>query len=272
MLPRMQIQTADEVWARIAEAAAATQKQGGRGVLATDADGTLWSGDVGDDLFHAFIERATVHAPALDGIKREARDHGLSDAGSGPDVARRVLAAYEAGRFPEERIFEIMAWCFAGSTRAEALAFARDALSRVGLESRMHREVMGLLARARKAGVDVLLVSASPLAAVVAGGERAGFDEAHVVAARARYDGDRMLPEAERPIPYAGGKVVRLREHLGPDRPLLAAFGDNAFDVDLLKSAQVGVAVRPKPRLRERAAMVPGLVELQAEQVYGSQT
>jgi phosphatidylglycerophosphatase C len=262
MLPPMQIQTADEVWARIAEAAAGA---GGRGVLATDADGTLWSGDVGDDLFHAFIAHATVHAPALEGMKREARDHGLSDAGSGSDVARRILTAYEAGTFPEERIFEMMAWCFAGSTRAEALAFARDALSRVGLEARMHREVMGLLARARKAGLDVLLVSASPLAAVVAGGERAGFDEAHVVAARARYEGDVMLPEAERPIPYGNGKVVRLREHLGPERPLLAAFGDNAFDVDMLGSARIGVAVRPKPRLRERAAMVAGLVELKAE-------
>lgn len=263
MLPAMQIQTADEVWARILEAMAAAKEHGG--VLATDADGTLWSGDVGDDLFDAFIERGTVHPTALEGMRREARDHGLSDAGSGHEVARRIQAAYQAGSFPEERLFELMAWCFAGSTRAEALAFAREALSRVGLEARMHREVMGLLARARKAGLHVLLVSASPLAAVVAGGERAGFDEAHVVAARAKYDGEVMLPEAERPIPYGGGKVVRLRERLGPDRPLLAAFGDNAFDVDLLRSARVGVAVRPKPRLRERAGMVAGLVELKAE-------
>ena len=40
--------------------------------------------------------------------------------------------------------------------------------------------------------------------------------------------------------------------------------GDNAFDVALLLQARVPVAVRPKPRLRERAAEVPGLVELRA--------
>ena len=47
--------------------------------------------------------------------------------------------------------------------------------------------------------------------------------------------------------------------------PLYAALGDNGFDVALLASARVGIAVRPKPRLRERAAEVPGLVELARE-------
>jgi phosphoserine phosphatase len=86
-----------------------------------------------------------------------------------------------------------------------------------------------------------------------------------VVAARSLWDGDVMLPDVDRPIPYAGGKVQRLREHIGPDRPLYATLGDNGFDVALLASARVGIAVRPKPRLRERAAEVPGLVELARE-------
>jgi phosphoserine phosphatase len=43
---------------------------------------------------------------------------------------------------------------------------------------------------------------------------------------------------------------------------LLAAFGDNAFDVALLAEASVGVAVRPKDALRARAGEVSGLVEL----------
>jgi phosphoserine phosphatase len=85
------------------------------------------------------------------------------------------------------------------------------------------------------------------------------------VAARPRYEGDVMLPEVDRPIPYGAGKVTRLDERIGPSRILFAAFGDNAFDVALLASARVGVAVRPKPRLRERAHEVPGLVELTPE-------
>jgi phosphoserine phosphatase len=66
----------------------------------------------------------------------------------------------------------------------------------------------------------------------------------------------------ERPIPYGAGKMARLREAIGHDRPLYASFGDNGFDVALLAGASVPVAVRPKPRLRARAAEVPGLVEL----------
>ena len=71
-----------------------------------------------------------------------------------------------------------------------------------------------------------------------------------------------MVAGVERPIPYGPGKVTRLREHLGAERSLYAAFGDNVFDVALLSTARVPVAVRPKPRLRAQAAQVPGLVEL----------
>jgi phosphoserine phosphatase len=44
-----------------------------------------------------------------------------------------------------------------------------------------------------------------------------------------------------------------------------AAFGDNAFDVPLLKQAAVPVAVRPKAKLRRLEHEVPGIVELMAD-------
>jgi phosphoserine phosphatase len=253
----MELQSPDRVWSRIAEA----QEIGPRGVVASDGDGTLWSGDVGEDLFHAFIERGRVCEPGLSALRREARDHGLSDAGTGTDVAQRINEAYEKGQFPEERVFEIMAWCFAGWTRGEVAAFARETVERRGVRGRLHHEVLAVLERARQAGLEVVLVSASPLAVVEAAGALAGFDEAHIVAARSRYDREIMMAEAIRPIPYGGGKVTNLLARIG-QRPLLAAFGDNGFDVDMLASARVGVAVRPKPRLRERAEKVPGIVEL----------
>ena len=75
-----------------------------------------------------------------------------------------------------------------------------------------------------------------------------------------------MGPAAvEAPIPYGPGKVHALRERIGASRPLYAAFGDNAFDVALLNEAFIPVAVRPKPRLRERAAEVQNLVETARE-------
>jgi phosphoserine phosphatase len=71
-----------------------------------------------------------------------------------------------------------------------------------------------------------------------------------------------MRPDVHRPIPYGSGKVTRLRERVGGTRPLYAAFGDNAFDVAMLASADIPVAVRPKARLRQQAGAVPGIVEL----------
>ena len=67
--------------------------------------------------------------------------------------------------------------------------------------------------------------------------------------------------DVDRPIPYGPGKVHRLRARIG-NRPVLAAFGDNAFDVALLSESRVPVAVRPKQALRGRAGEVPELVEL----------
>jgi phosphoserine phosphatase len=252
------LQSADQVWLRIAEEA---RRRGG-GVIASDGDGTLWSGDVGEDLFHELVERGPIADLALQAMRRDALEHALSDAGSGSDVARRIYAAYRAGRFPEERVCEMMTWCFAGWTRGRLEAFAHDVVDRCGLEGRLHREVFQVLGRARAAGIPTLLVSASPLAVVVAAGARVGFAPDQVVATRARFEGEVMLPEVERPIPYGPGKVSRLLERVGPDGILYAAFGDNAFDVALLASARIGVAVRPKTRLRERSHEVPGLVEL----------
>jgi phosphoserine phosphatase len=254
----VELQTADQVWTRIEAAVRASAG----GVIATDGDGTLWTGDVGEDLFHAFLEHGRVEAPADEGLRLEARQHGISDAGGGGDVARRVYDAYVEGRFPEERICEIMTWCFAGWTREEVRLFARDVIERGGLAARLHGEVLRVLERARAAGIETILVSASPIAVVVEAGGRVGFTEDRVVAARPRYEADRMVATAEQPIPYAGGKVRRLRERIGESRTIYAAFGDNAFDVALLASAHVSVAVRPKARLRARAAEVPGLLEL----------
>ncbi len=258
MLPAVNLQNADEVWARI-ESIARTRPGG---VVATDGDGTLWSGDVGEDLFHAFLEHGRVEPRAVDGIRRDAREHGLSDAGLGVDVARRIYSAYLEGRYPEERVCELMAWCFGGWTTEELRSFARDVVERGGLGARLHGEVSRVLDRARGAGIAIVLVSASPRAVVVEAASRVGIGEDQVVAATTPLEGGVVQPDVRRPIPYGDGKVARLREQIGPAREIYAAFGDNSFDVALLSSAAIGVAVRPKARLRARAHEVPGIVEL----------
>jgi phosphatidylglycerophosphatase C len=134
-----------------------------------------------------------------------------------------------------------------------------------GLAGRLQSELLRVLERVRAAGIEAVLVSASPIDVVLEAGSQTGFDEGHVVAALPRYLGDVVVADVERPIPYAEDKVGRLRERIGGGRVLYAAFGDNAFDVPLLASARVPVAVRPKVRLRERASEIPALVELARE-------
>jgi phosphoserine phosphatase len=254
----VELWTGDRVWAHIEQLA----REEAGGLIAMDADGTLWGGDVGDDLFHAFMRHGRVEPPAFDVLREQARHHELSDAGSGSDVARRIYAAYVEGRFPEEGMCEVMTWCFAGWTRPEVRGFARQVVIDGQLPSRLHEEVVQLLERARKAGLDTLVVSASPVDVVAEAAQCVGFAEGNVVAAQPRWQGDVMLPDVERPIPFGEGKVRRLQERAGAGRTLYAAFGDNSFDVALLASARLGVAVRPKPRLRKRAHEVNGLVEL----------
>lgn len=257
----MRTENAETVAGRILQSARAVGAPSA--VVATDGDGTLWSGDVGDDLYFALCASGRLGRAAADLLAAEARAHGLPDAVDPPSVARLLHEAHGEGRFPEERMFELMACAFAGWGRPEIHAFARDALERAGLASRMHPEVRGVLGRLAAEGIEVVVVSASPRAAVLEA--LAILDLGSVVpralTADAHYDGETMRPDVVRPIPYGPGKLRALRAAY-PDRPIVAAFGDNAFDLAMLDAATVPVAVRPKPRLRERAGEIPRLVEL----------
>jgi phosphatidylglycerophosphatase C len=259
MLVFVQTATVAETIARIDEQAA---KQPG-GAVASDGDGTLWSGDIGEDFFAALLEQRRLMPAVHDALVREAREHGLDGSGDAVAVAHRIHAAYLAGTFPEERVCEIMTWATAGAPRAAMDSFAQDVIRAVDLEKRLHREAIAIIEHARSKGIDVYLVSASPRPIVLAAAETIGIPFPNVVAATERIDANGVVvAEVDRPIPYGGGKVTRLREKLAA-RPLYAAMGDNAFDIALLSESRVPIAIRPKSRLVERAGEVNGLVTLE---------
>lgn len=233
------------------------------GAVASDGDGTLWSGDIGEDFFAALLEQRRLLAAVQDPLVREAREHGVDASGDAVEVAHRIHAAYLAGTFPEERVCEIMTWAAAGARRVDIDGFARDVIQAVDLEKRLHAEAIAVIEHAKKSGIDVYLVSASPRSIVLAAAEIIGIPFPNVIAATERIDANGIvLAEVDRPIPYNHGKVTRLREKLGT-RPLYAAMGDNAFDVALLSESRVPIAIRPKMRLVERAGDVKGLVTLE---------
>lgn len=232
------------------------------GVLAFDGDGTIWSGDIGDDFFEALVLRDDLHDDARGRLSAQAKEAGLPSEGTAPVLARTLHTAYLDGRYSEERMYETMAWLGAGWAGSRLEEVARTVMEGLVLEKRLHDETVSIIRWARGHGVEVFIVSASPRVIVREGARQVGIDHEHVVAATEQRDGeDRVLPRIHAPIPYNDGKVSRLRERIG-DRPLYAAFGDNTFDVPMLKEARHAVAVRPKPRLLARVAEVPGIVEL----------
>lgn len=231
------------------------------GVIAFDGDGTLWSGDIGEEFFDAAMRRG-LHAATREPLAREAKEAGLEVAAAARanDLAHALHAAYLAGKFSEERICEVITWISGGWTHADLRAFCKETIEAIGLRDRLHEEAIRVLRHAQGAGIPAYLVSASPLGIVEAAAGVIGIPLEHVAAVRERISADGVVECAVvRPITYGEGKVTNLRALVGPDRPIYAAFGDNAFDVPLLRSSQNPVAIRPKQRLLDLAHDVSGL-------------
>ncbi len=230
-------------------------------LFAFDGDGTLWTGDVGEDIFHAALREGLLKEAAQPALAREARAHGVDADGTSSEIASRLFAAYLRGKYPERDTCAMMTWCYAGLERGELTEFTRLTLGRLAFESRLHPEIAPILDFARASGVRVLVVSASPQPIVEQAVAFWGIPAESVAASRAELEGTLLLDRLAAPVPYAEAKPPALRG-LSPEGDLIASFGDNAFDVELLCAARLGVAVRPKPALCARLLDFPEIVVL----------
>jgi phosphatidylglycerophosphatase C len=252
----MQTITVDEVLEALSKAPATA-------VVAFDCDGTLWSGDVGEDWFVALIEREGLAKSASEAMRAEAVAHGVSvDSQSDRAVAEALLAAANAHRYDERRLYELMAWAGAGRTEAEVARIIDAMLDRVGLRERLYEETLAIIRAALAEGRKAVAVSASPRAVVEASLAYVGVAATAVCAATQAIDGETLLPSLSAPMPYAHGKVVGLRALIG-DAPVAVALGDSAFDLEMLSLATQPLAVRPKPALREQGGALSSLRELE---------
>jgi len=233
----------------------------GESVLCFDADGTLWSGDVGEDLFELALRRDALREPARDAVEAEARKYGLSVRPRLAETARALFDGYLDGSYPERDVCAMMTWCYAGFSAAELKELARDALTESGIGARLNRELLPILEWARAASVRSIIVSASPRAVVEEAASLWGFSPEQIAASTPRLEADRIAPALLHPVPYAEAKCSAGRS-LSGDSFWLASFGDNVFDIDMLLAARLGVAVRPKLSLRMRLPELPGVVLL----------
>lgn len=222
--------------------------------LAFDGDGTLWSGDVSDDVFL----RACEDEWFLDSLDPSLCDilsrHGISTAGTTGERARRLFDAEKAGKVGECLLFEFMTWCYSGRSIAELSAYAETVLQQNSIDQRIRGAYHPLLEWARAKGHPYWLVTASPWPIVRVAAQRLGLDESQIIAARPATTAQGLIAcSMQGPVPYREQKPALLRLRCRLPR-LLAAFGDSPFDIDLLRAAELAVGVTPKPALLEQLA------------------
>ncbi len=232
-------------------------------VVAFDCDGTLWSGDVGEDLYDEQVRSGLFRPLAYEAMRAEAVRHGFDPSGPAPELARRLHALEARGEYPQEQLYELMAWALAGHTRAEVRATVTDVLTSAKIIQRVRPETRELLSRLRGRGYRLIAVSASTRPLIEVALELLRIETHTICAATPLWAEDLMLPDVHRPIPYGPGKVHTLREVVDDTR-VAVALGDNGFDADMLRLARVPIAVHPKDALRAAAHDIPGLVELDA--------
>lgn len=224
-------------------------------VLAFDGDGTLWSGDVGEDLFRAALSQSFLMEEAAAPLLAEAACHhlpvwpGEADANG---IARVLFTSYLEGHYPERETCAMMAWCYAGRRVEEVRELAASVLGDA-FEHRLTPELAPIFEWSRARGVRRVLVSASPRPIVELAAARWGLQPTDVAAATPAEVGGVVQPTLVGPVPYAEDKLTAGKALFG-DARWLASFGDNVFDIEMLRAAEVGVAVRPKPRLAEALA------------------
>lgn len=252
-----------EVVARLEELFAANGRQPGESLLAFDADGTLWSGDVGIDNFEALLEKGAILPAALPLLRAEASAAGLFLAADATEQARVLYEAYERDAYPEENAFRVMACAFAGYRKEEVRRFAAEVATASALRARLHPEVMPVLDWAKLRGIRRYVVSASHSIVVESSLDLVGIPIDGVFAMSQAEENGLLTTRLHEPVTYGVGKTEALRAGVA-GKTLLGAFGDSAFDLHLLREARVAVAVRPKPGLRARATECVGLVELAA--------
>lgn len=222
----------------------------GGGALLFDADGTLWRGDVSEDVFRHALAAELLREPAGACLADLCREYALDATGTPTMLARRLWHAHERGVIAERPTYEMMTYCYAGFSLRELHDLADLALAS-SLPSRLVSAVGPILSWARAAGLPVHVISASPTPIVSRAARHWAIEPERVHGSDAQTDARGIIaPRLARAIPYAERKAHIAREVLGAV-PVLGALGDSSFDAELLALADVPLVVGDKPGVAE---------------------
>ena len=189
--------------------------------VAFDADGTLWRGDVGEELMRYLA--AEDHLPRYRG-------------------RRGVYAEYER-RVKED---PADAYAFAVEVMEDLAERELEALCaeffRRRFEGRVFPYARLLLSALDQAGYALWVVSASPLWPVVVGAVSLGVPARNVIGVECLRSGGRLTRDVLRPVPCGEGKVAWLEKN--GVRPVLAV-GNGDLDLPMLAWSERALVVAP---------------------------
>ncbi len=230
-------------------------------VLAFDADGTIWAGDVGYDALFSLLARG-VRPEAAEALRQEAREAGLAAEGAPRELVLRLCQAYFEGRYDEKRAFSMMAWCFAGHGPAELDELFGHTIEQGDLSQRVAPAVRRALDWAHERSVACVVVSASPERLVARAVEALALRFSRVLGMDVARDArGRWLPFLASEPTWGPGKLAALRGAY-PRAVLLGAFGDGGWDAPMLRAARVRVAMGAHAPLTRVEPPIEGLLVL----------
>ncbi len=228
-------------------------------LVATDADGTLWSGDVGEDVWASLTEHELLSEESAPASSALAEAAGLSTAGDATELSARLRGAYTRGALADLAAFEAAALALSGRELEDLTPLVDEALLAAGIRARPHRAMREIVDAARARGVDVVVVTASARLVVERALALTGLCVTAVLGVELSQQGTHLSPRLKGALPYRADKARLLREH-APAASVRFAFGDSPYDADLLRLARTPVAVKPRPALV--SAGIAGLREL----------
>jgi len=205
----------EAAWRRIEDAVSKAPQP----LAVFDADGTLWADDLGETHLHVLADDGLV-APGqgYTSLLDEYLARCATDVDDAYAWGAQILAGLRESRVAESAV---EAW----RRHRPRLLAPLEAIVRA-----LHR-----------AGVEVVVVSASNRWVIEAAVKELGVGPDKIIAVDLERDGPELTGTVVQPMPNGKGKVDAIDVHLGR-RPTLA-FGNSVHDVPMLQSAALGVFV-----------------------------
>jgi HAD superfamily phosphoserine phosphatase-like hydrolase len=200
-------------------------------VAVFDCDGTLWSGDAGYGFMAWSLEQGLVSRSTHDWIDNRYR-------------------AYRAGKVSEEAMCGEMVQMYAGLRDDELRAAAARYVEKF-VRQRVFQEIAALVARMRKAGIELWAVSSTNRWVIEEGLRDFAIPSERILAAEVRVANGMITGELV-DVPTGPAKATALKSAglPAPDE----VFGNSVHDLAMLEMARCPFPVNPSPALLEAAA------------------